>query len=1260
MFRSQFSSQRVVAMRMLCGVLQRRDSVVALEAYSSAGSGEGHTSVTPPALSAAYEATVGQVQQLLCDNGEAGSSGDGVKTNQTRKLVVNCFLHLLCCSDLPVELPTLLLWALGTGALRPSGASVVQQDGEDEETGLAPSFGGSGAALHNPMAAKVALLRCVSLYLRSSAEEAAIDYLRETTLLWTANGCPRMPTPHARRPNVAYEQYMRECAERSVRLLQEDHEESQEGQAPAAPESVLEAFALQCRWSRIDALCSRSALVAQLLSHALTAAELITSAAGSGTASQTSASSQALVGMGREALTLLVTIVRQGGEQTVRKFTNQLVRTAVWRVVLELLSLPAEDDMARGLHCQWWRLLSEVGTRDRAAAVKLWSGAESLAPTLLRVTLSALHAPSSGVVAGVEEGRLALAFLRCWLAYDTGVSTVTELLLALKLQGAGLMPLDSPVGADVLLVLEQAAVTCAAFVRRETASLERIATGTRGTGRSALSQGAEEAVQAASALLSFIKQHMNQFEAVLFGTEGSHVHRRTPGAALSLLCAVYSGVNTNLPTFETVDGHRVEEYAFRCLAAEVHDATKLRGDGLIPALMYLTEVLVSQQRQVDDKGQVGSVDATALHVQGQCAELLQDCVARRLFSVPSLQVAVTEAVAVVRSDGIGNRDVVAVEALFWLQRFVGVVCGATAHTEEEVTAALAVCDECATALGAHALKALPVAELDVTGGAVAGAVCTGVFQWHVQRVQQASALTQLSIAASCCVPSPSDTKSEPRLLSFLQNRLGSQRPQSTVFFAPVLAAVTRSYVRYLVCSVAAAAGQGSVEEALVQHSAAQKYAVLLQQHDDFVNLVCDAAVKGFGSQYLGATLPVKNSLSDCMAAGETEGTASLQMPHLKRNWMFDVLGSAALSGSHLSTWLTILSSLHSVTDDTTDGSQGYAAVLAERVYALLKLGAADQANKWQDGADVSEDRDEAAVEAYRHLLFTLVRSALETGLDQFCQVLCQITATEFAQGPGMLAAMRRNKSARNRGTAGKSQPQRVDLDGVLELCEKLLDAALNQTIDAGVHGAALLVLASPCMPWAARQRVWAQLGEVGLVHLLEDRAGVQELLPVLLNHTQQDRGGSSGLRENAAMYCDMANALASLRCASDRQFSIVAVSVQQIARFAFASCVAVEHNAQKGVVEGVVLRGPAAHVLAHLQQLLQEGDGAQWLVQAVLNTAAALVSGSPQELLTVLEGGHDCEGDEVVVPNSLRAVSVAQPASSSGTARVVSLAAFFV
>jgi hypothetical protein len=1255
MFRSQFSSQRVVAMRMLCGVLLRRDTVVALEAYSSAGSGEGHTSMTPPALSAAYEATVGQVQRLLC---EAGSSGD-VKINQTRKLVVNCFLQLLCCSDLPVELPTLLLWALGTGALRPSGASVVQQEADYDETGLAPSFGGSGAALHNPMAAKVALLRCVSHYLRSAAEEAAIDYLRDVTLLWPANGCPRLPTPHARRPNVAYEQYMRECAERSVRLLQDDHEESQEGQAPAAPESVLEAFALQCRWSRIDALCSRSALVAQLLGHALTAAELITSAAGSGTASQTSASTQALVGMGREALTLLVTIVRQGGEQTVRKFTNQLVRASVWSVVLELLSTPPVDDASRGMRCLWWRLLNEVGMRDRSAAVKLWNGAESLAPTLLRVTLAALHAANSGVVSGAEEGRLALALLRCCLAYDTGVSAVTELLLALKLQGAGLMSLDSPVAPDVLLVLEQSAVTCAAVVRREIATLG-VPTGTRGTSTSVLSQQAEGAVQAASALLSFVKQHMNLFEAVLFWTEGSRVHPRAQGAMLSLLCAVFRRANTDLPTPATVDGQSVEVFAFRCLAAEVHDATKLRGDGLIPALMHLTEVLVSQQRQVDDKGQVGSVDATAVHVQGQCAELLQGCVARRLFSVSSLQAAVLEAVAVVRSDGVNNHDVVAVEALLLLQRFVGVVCCAIARTEEEVTVALAACDMCAQALNAPSLVASPVMEQDVTSGAVAGAVCGDLCQWHVQRVQQASALTELNVAASCCVLSPSYTQSKQRLLRFLQNHLGSHRPQSTVFFAPVLAAVTRSYVRYLVCSVGVTVGSGSVEETLVQHTAAQKYALLLQQHGDFVDLVCDAAVKGLGEKYYGASLPAKCNLSDWMVSVESEGNSSLQMPHLKSNWMFDVLGSAALSGSHLSTWLTILSSLHSAPGDISDGSQGYAAVLAERVYALLKLGAADQANKWQDGADVSEGCDEAAVEAYRHLLFALVRAAEQSGIDQFCHALCQITATEFAQGPGMLAAMRRNKSARSRGTAGKAQSQRVDLDGILELCEKVLDAALNQTIDASVHGAALLVLASPCMPWAVRQRVWAQLGEVGLVHLLEDRDGVQELLPVLLNHVQQGQDGSAGLRENAAMYCDMANALASLRCAADRQFSIVAVSVQQMASFTFASCVAVEHNAQQGAVEGVVLRGPAAHVLAHLQQLLQEGDGAQWLVQAVLDAAAALINGAPQELLTVSEGDQGAEGDEVVVPSSLRAVSVAQPASRSGTARVVSLAAFFV
>ena len=68
----------------------------------------------------------------------------------------------------------------------------------------------------------------------------------------------------------------------------------------------------------------------------------------------------------------------------------------------------------------------------------------------------------------------------------------------------------------------------------------------------------------------------------------------------------------------------------------------------------------------------------------------------------------------------------------------------------------------------------------------------------------------------------------------------------------------------------------------------------------------------------------------------------------------------------------------------------------------------------------------------------------------------------------------------------------------MELCGKILDACASQQVDFQVHcGAALVLLAPLVAPWRVRERVWRHFGELRVLHLLEDAALLEGLLPLL-------------------------------------------------------------------------------------------------------------------------------------------------------------------
>ena len=1194
-------------MRILTGILLRRDLVVALEAYSNTFDSVlgtmgnvmldelGRPSSLHVNLGSCFESACEAVMEYIQTEQTTGNVSMEVPAhNVVRKLLVRCFSQILCTSDLPAELPTLLLWALGA-----SSSATLRIDDDCTESSLPVSFG-SDAPHNNPVIAKQALLRCLSSYLRSSAEEAFVDWLRGSSVLWTSQGYPRLPTPHSRRPDTCYEQYMQECRDRSCKFLGEVADHDDEARDGPSPESIKEVFALQCRWSRIDAIISRSNIVQQLSLNAIDAVDALVSETCGDVSRPLSAALSGLLCTGRDALSLLCSTVRQGGEEVVLLVHKHFLRGGrhAFSLLLDKQDLGEQVcALAAELRGLWWKVLSELSIRHRPAvefmfcAEQDWISAAIVRRILARSSDAAL------------EQLYAASLLKCALVYGKGLGCVTELLLAVRLGGGSAQCQMGKQYIQLLLLLEQAAVTCSSELMFHTST---VVPGTV----------VEEAMQASSAIISFVKQELSEFERIVLA-EGGPSQLRT--AVLFLLVTVFSTDGSHRTLSEGVD------YAMYCadrLAEDALNGPPSRRHGLAGAVLVFSAKTVQYQQTKAG----GNVSAPMMHVSGQCLDLLQSCHDRRLFSLDGIRLRIQT--LLVTDQNIPGTPIyevgVAEEALCW-QRLVCVVCDMiwqsgrnSASTDcfaNSCVGAIELLNICAIVLKSPCLllagsaSATPWSEHSI----LAGYVSAGILRWHIHRIQSACFLLQVQFAAMHLLHERGTTVAT-MLTNMLSRHLDHQYAH---FFSGAIAALFCSYLRFVVAMHMAPTAEG----VLVSLSVPVRYEQVLSSNHAVMRAIAkgalgDIAVEGLeisvgpSVTQLGAMLDANTNSCDWLAlppgAVEADGSTGMAIiPHLKRSWAFDALLEGAVRGCELTAWLQVL--MHWQRSDHNADS---AIDVAKKVHTLLKLSFGDKSAKWREESGDNEwdelHCDPVSVEAYRMILNLLISHKCFAQSGQtFAAAFCDVVGHEFSTGAGIMSALR-NKS-RSRSAQNRYAGHRLGVEGVLDLCEKSLDAGLNQMVDEGIHAAALLALSSPIMPWPARQRVWAQLSALRLVHLLEDPFCIQGMLPTLLcRPSVQSRVNIS--TESLSLYLDMTSALCTLREQEDSRFCIVAVTVFQLAQFIFASALdEMDTEENKTVVEGA-----SATLLAHIMQLQHNDDRAatngKWLLDAVLGVAAELPS----------------------------------------------------
>lgn len=1282
MFRSEFANQRIVAMRMLSGILLRRDCAVAMEAYSEAFLADSTEEDADPLrwcavedelgrrsnllgeLSRCFEDLLHRATLLLCSSTAPDGSGGGLDfvpaaaavrtdaacappgltwehTRQLRKLLCWCALHLLCASDLPVELPTLLLWALSSN-INASAANNNGSQGVDDGSDcgndfqlLAPSFG-QAAPRNNPAVAKLGLLRCLYMYLCSPAEEASVDWLRRRSTLWSAYGTPRLAAPHTRRSGaVSYEQDMADSLVRATKFLSEEDEEQQdeeeEGNQQRArertPDSVAEAFALQCRWSRISAMVSRGSIVALLANHAITAVDALLDAASDKKSFSSSSSGDVITALGMASLQLLTRIARQGNEDVLPVMTKQFLRPS-WKAFVMMsdsghVRLPGSD--LHALYQRWWQVLAELVVRDRAVAVFLFEThagwTDPMVLGILLQNLSVGEEEHQTEAQGTAEclSSIVLRVVKSSLVFGLGFRCVTELLLADQVSATAAAASAGSSFTNLLTLLEQAAVSASAILSSTERNIATSGDGASSQVPFALPKALEDVTQASSSIFAFVKRQWSRLQSTVMGPTQEV---GTKSVILSLLSAVFSGARDQ--TSSTAFDWHFESLESLCrlrMAESFGEATSnLRGCGLVRSAVQFNAQLLAQEQQ---KAGGGSVTAAMLHLSGQGRDLTRFAATQELFNPVISCKLIADQVAVGGQSRRGSVQwLLSREFLLSLLRHLtcaidlleacsSLLDGSTVEALVQSADRCCVALETPFTLFATAGESTGMVEpTRVVARAASGSVGEGVLMWHYQRIQQAGLILQVTGAAALLRKLSGEAPAAGRLGAALDGLLASHLHSLTAnSHSSILIALFRAYLRRLVC-----ASQGH-DEAL---SLSDLYDANAARYEPLCALV---TARAFGCDLERVDAAAQGGISGtilCRTASTwltlkgTEGAAIA----LKPNWAYDVL-LADVAGDQLADWLQVLLAQQTMLASSSASQPLTAleqdgAVLASQIYSLLKLSVSDQAQKWAIDTEGEKaggilESNQHAVHVYRTLLMQLIGSTHKhkQHSTSFTTAFCQTVSKEYFATTGMMSAHRHKARAARSGPA-----KYANLEGVLDLCEKALDAGLNQVIDEQLHAMVLVVLSSPLLPWAVRHRVWSQLAPLRLVHLLEDGPALLSLLPVLLPFLRSpssnpcDRCGPLS-SESTSLYMEIIGGLSDLRSVDDRSWAITAVCIMQMTHYVFAGTSVYSSGAHGGSINNKV-SGQRAELLLHLLELRNAGCETGWIADAVLRHAASM------------------------------------------------------
>jgi hypothetical protein len=433
-YRSENPAQRLLGLRMLQGLLRRRDQAVSLESYTNVNDDRDDVEKQNErgTVDEKFEILQNRIQKILdimVQNISFSSKSIHLDVSQNaneqikiRRVLVYLLL-IMCASDLPTGLPTLLVWGIKHPRLPPN------------------------IALNT--------LKCLRDYISCGPEECA------SAILWDGMlgtiGCPSLPMPHARRTEISYEEHIEDCFDNRRSVQEEEQTNIQEeienktGGDIEKKASFSESFALRCRWGRVDNFISEGDIIVSLCNYILSGANILKNTHGLNKNGMDSAS-LLCIQSAFVSLEILHSLCRLCDKDqihiVVQNIRNIWIPCLIFLEFSESFSSSEQLGYKGSISCGWWKVLSETCRRSRDFA--LWICHESQSNIISKCLILLLKSPySAHIVDSVDvdiKTRNRNYQRDCWdpivwslrlwrvcLAYGVGLNSVSELLLAAQL-----------------------------------------------------------------------------------------------------------------------------------------------------------------------------------------------------------------------------------------------------------------------------------------------------------------------------------------------------------------------------------------------------------------------------------------------------------------------------------------------------------------------------------------------------------------------------------------------------------------------------------------------------------------------------------------------------------------------------------------------------------------------------------------------------------------------------------------------------------
>lgn len=1273
MFRSEFGNQRQLAIRMLSGILLRREWVVSLEAYSSelgqyTRFGQnicneiGQRSNVFYMLCECFENILMTLIQkfqfsvedeilYISHNVEISTGSNTNATdrsylysiymnqdiiNRLRKVIVSLLIHLLCTSDLPVELPTLLLWAVTS-----SNTSGISSMGINS---------------------KLALLRCIRFYLFSPIEELCSSIIRDSSILWSSYYIPGLSTPHNRRVDVKYELFLLECSEK-VKNIYGSSEETDPSNKNA---NINELFALKCRWGRVDIFAKNeymdSNLIAQISLYITNAISYIINNNIEHSSCQSS-SMEMNYFLGVQALEVLTSFLRQG-----RTCTVSLIRDAILDVFITqfILLIDFTNSELSNMKFQLfrlagWKFLIELGIRDRNSSEYLFGRPHAttycLHSLMVRRFTTVWGYDNESVTSfHIEESKLIFRLLKVSLVYGTGLQCCSEMLLAIMIKSASTNSLavneliqDNFIYAEIFNLLEQAVVTTSSILAHHTSSSRETFIQVKGD-----EKFLTDAVEFSRSVLAFTKQYWLTIETYISrqniivaqhndAAPLSAIQISMISSVISFICSLFiCRCPLNKQSFSESESYSSDRsYCNAVLAQRINNNICLRGLGLIDSIHLFVQSQVSVVNHHSH-----TIVASIVHLDGQCMELLDLCCEQQFLEIRFV-LNFSDLLLSKISHHLKKVDWKTAEFILSLQRYISVsyltylynisfnlkfsTILLKTHTYEQFDCTVKLMQLCSDLMVVEDKIVLKL-----------GSVSSGLFQWHLQRLYHASVLLNILFRSSIVLISKGTGMSysnnvihNAQSVSYHsvleQNNLNDfnvlvskcLHTFNSYIFSGVHKFIFFSYLKCLVCTSV----RKELHKQIINNSSSTTDVVVVLNENNYSgmeekysNIYMDIYNSLFNKKSLVQDLNILsidnilnnynvisgmkycasiNSSDEWLMVSKSEEESENVLLYLScthpymQSWPYKTLMRLSGGGDTLDIWLQVLNiDFVNLIGSNNSSSMRESSILYDMAFAihsLIQLANSDHMNNWLLN-DIDSDESKSielninisAVESYSALLQKLsfyvlyLENKLRIENYSFASEFTLVAQNEFSSSNLVAKVIGEMKPHSTNNMRNKTQ-------GILDICDKSIEAVINQVITYEVHAATIITLIAPNMPWMIRLRVWKQVGELKLLHLMNNEEYLVSVLPLHILRPKYISNSNNSINnknqfvsqqsvcESFSLYVTMIEALSKLRVESDRSMGIVAIALFQISHFIFrnvryVNSITVSESGQEGFI----------------------------------------------------------------------------------------------